>query len=275
MRIDAQHPLNLRLVDYFRSQAPYARPVTPKTDFDDPYHHAGAHPDVVGYLWDRIAARWPDDSRCLLFGVPVLVQPVSGIVLAVAMGTAYFVRVPEDELAVARAKGYQTIWKVSPSAIDAGKIFGGDWVLGRHEQHESRWCNTLFERFNTPAGGRLILTPDTAPKTRHKKGTLLLTVSDGPDLAPREIATNPDAAAVERCIRSLSWKGMTFVTLERDLDALTASGSLDPDDGLSMQCIEHDEERISARAPDIDKIVSIMRAYASGDDSWRTLIAWE
>jgi hypothetical protein len=102
----------------------------------------------------------------------------------------------------------------------------------------------------------------------------LLTVVDGPSLNPREIATNPDGDAIERCIRSLSWSAMTFVTLERDRDSLTASGSVD--DGWSMSYVDNDEEHISARPPEnLDVVIAIIRRYAGNDRSWRKMIDWE
>jgi hypothetical protein len=280
--------LNARLVDYFRSQAPYLRPVTPKSEAGDPYYEAGAHPEVVEDVWDKLAAKLPDESRCLLYGVPVIVQPDSGIVLAVAMGTGYFVRVPEEDMAAARSDGYLTTWSLTPP-FDATEVFGGDWVLGqsrlresrwrrfmpgRPRSSEARWCRTLYERFKTPADDRAMLTPDTPAKARHKHGTLVLTVSEGPHLTPHEIATNPDGNAIDQCIRSRSWQGMTFVILERENNSMTASGSLD--DGMSLTCIVDNVERVSAKAPEsIDTIVAVMQSFARGDGNWGTMIDWD
>lgn len=276
MRVDPNHPLNVQIVEYFRAQVPNARPVTPAAEAHDPYYEAGAHPDIVERVWDTLGARMPADSRCLLYGVPVLVQPDSGIVLAVAMGTGYAFRVPDEEVAFARAEGYRTTWDVSPSSLDATRTFGSGWVFGQFDDREVRWCQMVYERFSRPAGAdRVMLTPGTPAKPRHKRGTLVLTVSEAPDLAPREIATNPDGDAVERCIRSLSWKGMTFVTLERGSDSITASGSVEPADGWSISYVENDEEHVAARPPEsVDVMVSIMRSYALGDRSWRTMIDW-
>ena len=276
MRVDPHHPLNVRSVEYFRAQAPYARPITPKAEAEDPYYQAGAHPEIVERVWDTIGGQLPAESRCLLYGVPVLVQPDSGIVLAAAMGTGYAFRVPDEEIALARAEGYQTTWNVSPAPLDATRVFGADWVFGQFEDREARWCRMLHARFSEPAAAdRVMLTPDTPAKPRHTRDTLVLTVSEAPDLAPREIATNPDGDTVERCIRSLSWKGMTFVTLERGPDCITASGSLESGDGWSLSSLENGEEHVAARPPEsIDAIVSIMRSFAAGDQSWRTMIDW-
>jgi hypothetical protein len=119
-----------------------------------------------------------------------------------------------------------------------------------------------------------MLTPDMPARARHRGAAVVLTVVDGPSLNPREIATNPDGDAIERCIRSLSWSAMTFVTLERDRDSLTASGSVD--DGWSMSYVDNDEEQISARPPEnLDVVIAIMRRYARNDRSWREMIDWE
>jgi hypothetical protein len=273
VRVDPEHPLNVRLVDYFRSQAPYARPIISKAEAGHPYYEAGAHPEVVEAVWDKLAAQLPDESRCLLYGIPVIVQPASGIVLALAMGTGYFVRVPQEDMAAARREGHLTTWNVTPP-FDARDIFGGDWVLGQSRSRESRWCRTLYERFKTLGNYRAMLTLDTPAKARHERGTLVLTVSEGPHFAPQEVATNPESNAIEQCIRSRSWQGTTFVILERDHDSMTASGSLN--DGMSIACIVDDVERVSGRAPDsIEMIVALMQSFARGDGQWRTMIDWE
>ena len=276
MRVDPHHPLNERIVEYFRAQAPFAKPITPKVEAADPYQEAGAHPEIVERMWDKIGAQLPADSQCLLYGAPVLVQPDSGIVLAVAMGTGYFFRVPDHEMAFALAEGYQTRWDVSPSPVDATKSFGPGWVLGRFQDREARWCRMAYEQFKSTAASHAMLTSSTPAKVQHKRGTLVLIARESPDLAPREIATNPDGDAIERCIRSLAWKAMTFVTLERGADSITASGSLDPRDGLSISYAGEDEEQVSPRPPEsIDQIIAIMRSYAAGDRSWRTMIDWD
>ena len=249
----------------------------PFAEADDPYYQAGAHPEIVERVWDKMGASLPAESRCLLYGVPVLTQPEAGIVLAVAIGTGYALRLPEEEITFAHADGYQTIWNVSPSPLDATQIFGEDWVFGRFEDRESRWCRMLYERFTSPpSADHPTLTAGTLPPARHRRGTLVLTVSESPQFATREIAVDPGGDDVERCIRSLSWKQMTFVTLDRDGNSMTASGSVDPGDGWSMSYLEDGIERTTSQSPDsIDVIVSIMRSYALRDEAWRTIVAWE
>lgn len=277
MQLDPRHPANARIVDYFRTLAPRARPLTPWREAQDPYYEAGAHPDVVEFLWDRLGASLPTTSRCLLFGVPVLVQPDSGIILAVAMGTGYALRVPDEELTSALANGYRVTWDLRTQVLDAAALFGADWIWGRYGNREARWMRTLFERFSaTASSGHEWLTPASPAAAPHGRGTLVLTVAEGPDMAPREVATNPDAAMVERAVRSLSWKVMTMVTLERGDDSITAGGSLRAEDGLSVSYVEDGEEHVSVVAPrNLDVVVALLRAYAEGREDWRTIMEWE
>jgi hypothetical protein len=193
------------------------------------------------------------------------------------MGTGYAVRVPEEDVAPALASGYRAEWDLRPQVLDAASLFGADWVWGRYQKAEARWIRTGFERFRIPARpAHELLTPATPGRPPHARGTLVLTIAEAPAMAPREIATNPDPAAVERAIRSLSWNSMTFVTLERDDRSITASGSLDEGDGLSISYTENGEEHVSVEAPPtLDVVVALLRAYAAGDEAWRTLIAWE
>jgi hypothetical protein len=91
------------------------------------------------------------------------------------------------------------------------------------------------------------------------------------------MATDPDAATIERVVRGLSWSAMTFVVLHRENgDLCEVSGSLDPADGLSARSVEDGEERISREAPESeDLLVRLLQSYAAGDDRWRTMIAWD
>src|SRR5437870_5423463 len=60
----------------------------------DPYMGQGCHPDIVERIWDQIGKVFLTDARCLVYGTPALVDPETGIVVAVGYGTAYCVRIP-------------------------------------------------------------------------------------------------------------------------------------------------------------------------------------
>jgi hypothetical protein len=249
----------------------------PKDEAHDPYDEAGAHPDVVEFLWDRVGGFLPAAGRGLVYGVPVLLQPDSGIILAVALGTGYAIRVPEEEVLNARANGYLGTWDMRTEVLTSTLLFGPDWLWGRFHHAEAAWIRTLVARFGAPAGSTdRMLTPATPEVAPRASGAIVLTVVEAPAMQPREIATNPTAEVVERTVRSLSWAVMTFVTLERGDQSLTASGSLDPSDGLSASYTDDGTEHLAAEPlRDLNTVVRLLRAYATGDSAWRTMIAWE
>jgi hypothetical protein len=62
VRLDPRHPANARVVEYFRTLAPHARPLIRSTDAQDPYYQAGAHLDVVEFLWDTLGGSLPTND---------------------------------------------------------------------------------------------------------------------------------------------------------------------------------------------------------------------
>ena len=67
--------------------------------------HLGTHPLVVARLWDVLNAELPTDGRCVIYGSPALVEPQSGVVLAVGIGTQYALRLRPDDRMLALGSG--------------------------------------------------------------------------------------------------------------------------------------------------------------------------
>src|SRR5689334_7613270 len=112
----------------------------------------GSHPDIVERVWDQIGSTLPMDCRCLVCGTPALLQPVSGIVLAFCLGTAYCVRLPSGLLEEAIKNGAKTSTKWSNGTVlDATKTFGSDWIFGGWKK-EDEWCRKTYEAYNEPLG---------------------------------------------------------------------------------------------------------------------------
>lgn len=112
----------------------------------DPYWERGSHPEIVEQVWDQMGKALPVDCRCLLYGTPALVTPVSGIVLAVAWGTAYILRLPEDTLTIARQAGTKTVMQwTGGGQTDISKECGADWVFGCWAKEEPQWCRAMYE----------------------------------------------------------------------------------------------------------------------------------
>ena len=82
-------------------------------------------------MWDQIGAAYPSDGRSLVYGTPSLVDPVSGIIVAVGYGTAYCIRIPVDAVPVAIKMGASTLRKWSSGkTTDIEVEFGEGWVFG-------------------------------------------------------------------------------------------------------------------------------------------------
>src|SRR5215831_16560691 len=102
MWVDPQHPTNAGVLRFLCRGRQAADFIDPDDQVGDAYYGCGSHPEIVERVWDQLGRGLPTDCRCVLCGTPALVQSRTGIVLAVAMGTQYCLRLP-DEVAVAEA----------------------------------------------------------------------------------------------------------------------------------------------------------------------------
>jgi hypothetical protein len=110
----------------------------------------GAHPDIVERLWDILAAALPEPSAHLVAGGAALVHPRSGLILAVALGTQYAVRLTGTGLAEAVAAGYPTHHEFAlvGRTLDLERTFGPGWVFGRHDMREPEWLAESYSAAN-------------------------------------------------------------------------------------------------------------------------------
>lgn len=101
----------------------------------------GAHPDIVQHLWERLNGGLPADSRFLLADTAALVDPVSGLILAVALGTQYALRLSGEGLLAALEAGHETSHEFATvgRTLDLGATFGRGWVFGRYDPREPEW----------------------------------------------------------------------------------------------------------------------------------------
>src|SRR5687767_7983002 len=143
MRVDAEAPDNRGVLDYLseggRRRAPLlAPPDAPGTSRE----RYGSHPDIVEYLWDRIAPRLRVDCRAVVHGAPALVAPQRGIVFGVALGTEYGLRLAPAEFALARAAGAEVVhhYRTVGETLDLADRFGPAWIFGRFDRREPEWC---------------------------------------------------------------------------------------------------------------------------------------
>src|SRR5215475_15877074 len=112
MRLDESHPMNQLVLKYLRGREHLLLKPEPILSWDehpDPYTQAGSHPDVVERVCDVLGASLPVDCRALVYGTPALVYSREGVVLAVAYGTRYAIRVPDESINEALKVGRRTV----------------------------------------------------------------------------------------------------------------------------------------------------------------------
>jgi hypothetical protein len=123
------------------------------------YQFAGHHPEIVARVWDQLGGSLPVEGRCLVRWTPALVEPESGVVLAVCYGTEYALRVPDEFLPDALAAGCnhsfdwgRTTDRPTDRPTDLRKDFGAGWVFGGFVREEPDWCRAAFEKYRLHAG---------------------------------------------------------------------------------------------------------------------------
>ena len=149
MRLDEQHPLNTKVLGYLSARRKLSQhshdPILAPDQHPDPYMGAGSHPEAVERVWDDLGGALPADSRALVHGTPALVHPVAGIVLALAFGTEYAIRVPADTLAQALRLGCtdKQTW-TGGGETRIREVLGEDWLFGGWSDEEKQWVARLY-----------------------------------------------------------------------------------------------------------------------------------
>jgi len=139
--VDEALPANDGVLAYLRQRNERGLPLCAAPDAVgfDPYLSLGSHPDIVERIWKELGAGLPVETRCVVLGTPGLAA--SGLVLAVALGTSYALRLPDDEVGAAVASGFvqsHRYGRFGPT-LDVDKTFGPTWVFGRFDAREPGW----------------------------------------------------------------------------------------------------------------------------------------
>jgi hypothetical protein len=93
---------------------------------------------VVERVWDQLGAVLPPEAKRVVFGSPVLLVPTSKLIIAVAIGTQYAIRVPP----VLPSMQTQTTWS-NGKTLDLRATFGADWVFGSYAAEEDALLKEL------------------------------------------------------------------------------------------------------------------------------------
>lgn len=132
-----RQPLNEGVVRYLDRHACNNPP-----DFQPPpekNQEAGSHPDVVERIWDQLGASLPVECRQVVLGSPALIHNKSGVVLALAIGTQYGIRVPRRVLQEGKANPRTEVLWGSGGTMDIRAEFGEDWAFGTWASVEEAW----------------------------------------------------------------------------------------------------------------------------------------
>lgn len=123
--------------------AEYDRPPRPESR---DYWESGSHPDVVERVWDQLGKGLPVESKRVVCGSPVLVHPASKVLIAVAMGTQYAIRLPSVVLHASVSSIVRTtnVWS-DGTRMDIRAEFGNDWIFGSYSADEETWCRQSFD----------------------------------------------------------------------------------------------------------------------------------
>lgn len=110
------------------------------------YWESGAHPDIVERLWDQLGKNLPSTWRQVVLGAPALLNPNSGLLIAVAIGTNYVLRLLPNRLSEALATGARTKTVFTKNhELDVTKEFGPDWIIGQWSSVEEVGCLEFFQ----------------------------------------------------------------------------------------------------------------------------------
>jgi hypothetical protein len=157
--VNFRHPMNesvLRFLEQLHRAENRGPDVRAPSDYRRDYWESGSHPDAVERVWDQLGRSLPAECRQVVLGSPALVEPVTGVLLALAFGTAYGVRLPPSLCSSGLPPGVRTETKwTGGRGMNIQEEFGRDWVFGAWAAEEEKWCSQVFgelrEERNRPA----------------------------------------------------------------------------------------------------------------------------
>lgn len=123
-RVKWKHPANRSVLVALR-----ARRVGETTTIDSPAEDGtvvpGAHPDIAEYVLDTLRGELPEICRWIVYGLPVLVHPRSGIIFAFGMGSeCVALRLPIDQ----RSECWTDECALEDDCLTAAEL-GADWAF--------------------------------------------------------------------------------------------------------------------------------------------------
>jgi hypothetical protein len=104
------------------------------------------HPEVYDWVWCTLAAALPEDCRTVVYGHAALHHRPTGLLLAVAFGTHYILRVPRQVIEHLGGDGSNFARRIDKEQrVHLREAVGADWVFGKFVQEELGWCRTAYQ----------------------------------------------------------------------------------------------------------------------------------
>jgi hypothetical protein len=135
--LDRRRPENAGVLRYLERVG--AGPETDPHPDDADRYHLGTHPDIVAHLWDTLASAFDGDSRAVIHGTPALADPLTGVVVALGLGTTYALLLGPDDAAAVIATGGSTVhvYRSVGRTLDLASELGPGWVFGSWRDDEA------------------------------------------------------------------------------------------------------------------------------------------
>jgi len=151
LRVNAasiRQPANENVIRYLERHGPKQDEREPHIEKRD-YWEAGSHPDVVERVWDELGKALPSESRRVVCGTPALIHPNSKVLIAIAIGTQYALRLPSLVVRAGIPANAQTeiVW-AGGTRLNVQTQFGPDWIFGNYFSEEEMWCRQTFEEYS-------------------------------------------------------------------------------------------------------------------------------
>ncbi len=145
--MDIEIPINELILKTLKNQHPiFSLP----TSNPDPYLNCGCHPDIVSRLWNEINSNLPTDCRGMIYFKPALVDPNTGIIFGLAIGTQYALFLPEELSLLAKQAGLETIYTWSDkTTTNLEQTCGKSWFFGKYLKEEIEWCKKVYTLLST------------------------------------------------------------------------------------------------------------------------------
>ena len=140
-----RQPANKQVIRYLERETKRSEDIRPPSPEHD-YWGSGSHPEVVERIWDELGKNLPADSKRVVCGTPALVHPRSMVLIAVAIGTEYAIRLSTARLrsGVPSTVRTETVW-AGGDRLNVRAEFGSAWILGSYSSEEETWCRESFE----------------------------------------------------------------------------------------------------------------------------------